>query len=151
MQSTQPAGGGSGRAAGSAAPAGGSLRWAGAVTAAAVLGGGAVGAGAYAGWWWVPFAVGAVLGVAGRCRGVRRGWALLVPALAAVAGWALPLVRLAVQGAPVGATSRTVAALAGLPGSAVLPITVTLLLAAVQALTGTWLARALTPRRWCHD
>jgi hypothetical protein len=117
------------------------------VLAAAVAGAALVAAGSFAGWWWLPFALGLVLGVASRLLRVPRSVALPVPVAAAVAGWAFPLAWRAASGAPIAATSRTVAALAALPDSAALPIALTLLLAAIQALTATWLAAALTPPR----
>jgi hypothetical protein len=40
-----------------------------------------------------------------------------------------------------------IAGLAGLPPHAAVTVTVTLLLAALQALAGAWLARAFAPRR----
>ena len=63
----------------------------------------------------------------------------------AVAGWALSLWIMALGGQPVGATARAVAGLAGLPPYAAVTVTVTLLLAALQALAGGWLGRAVRP------
>jgi hypothetical protein len=147
MTSSQPATGDAAESLDPAVVRAGSARPAWPVWAAVPVGGAVVAAGSFAGWWWLPFAVGLVLGVAGRLLGTRRGLALLVPALAAVVGWGFPLLRLAAHGDPVGGTAHTVAALAGLPDTAALPIAVTLLLAVVQALLGTWLGRALTPDR----
>ena len=78
-----------------------------------------------------------------------RYWFPSVPLalLAAVLGWAVPLWALALAGLPAGATARTIAGLAGLPPYAAVTIVVTLLLAALQVLTGAWLARAILPRR----
>jgi hypothetical protein len=105
----------------------------------------ASGLGAWLGAWWIPFLVGAAAGGLGRA-GTRRG--LLLTAVAgAVLGWAVPLWALALDGQPVGATSRAVAALAGLPAQAGVTVTVVLLLAALQVLAGAWLARAVVPKR----
>jgi hypothetical protein len=54
---------------------------------------------------------------------------------------------LALRGLPAGATARAIASLAGLPPYAGVTIVATLLLAALQALAGAWLTRALLPRR----
>ena len=63
-------------------------------------------------------------------------------------GWAIPLWVQALRGLPIGATARAIAGLAGLPPYAGVTIVLTLLLAALQALAGAWLAGALLPRRW---
>jgi len=99
---------------------------------------------AYVGAWFVPFLVGLAAGVAS-----RRYWFPSVPlsALAAVAGWAVPLWVMALRGLPVGATARVIAGLAGLPPYAAVTIAVTLLLAALAVFAGAWLARALLPRQ----
>ncbi|HEX4088888.1 MAG TPA: hypothetical protein VHZ33_09225 [Trebonia sp.] len=101
-----------------------------------------VAATAPAGLWFVPFVAGAAAGLA------SLRWRRLVPAatLGAVAGWALPLWILALRGLPAGATARAIAALAGIPPYAAVAVVVTLLLAALQALAGAWLARAFFPR-----
>jgi hypothetical protein len=54
---------------------------------------------------------------------------------------------LALRGLPAGAAARAIAALAAIPPYAAVAVVVTLLLAALQALAGAWLARALVPRR----
>lgn len=101
-------------------------------------------AGAVAGLWFLPFVVGLAAGVLSCYAGLRMS--LAGAAVAAIAGWAIPLWWLALHDAPVGATARTVAALAGLPPYAGVAVAVALLAAALQALAGLWLARALTPR-----
>jgi acyl-homoserine lactone acylase PvdQ len=68
-------------------------------------------------------------------------------AAGAVAGWALALWIMALSSLPVGATARAIAALAGLPPYAAVTVAVTLLVAALQALTGAWLGRTAFPRR----
>lgn len=100
-----------------------------------------VGAGALLGAWFLPLFAGAAAGLAARRR--------MLPVVVAVsaAGWAVPLAWLAARGQPIAGTARTIAALAGLPDSAVLVIAVTVLVAVVQALLGLWLVRALLPRR----
>jgi hypothetical protein len=99
--------------------------------------------GAYLGLWFVPFVLGVLAGVFAS----RAGGAVLNVTAAAVAGWAIALWIMALNHLPVGATARTIAALAGLPPYAAVMVAVTLLLAALQALTGNWLARAVFPRQ----
>jgi len=118
----------------------GALRWLLAAAAATAC----VAAGAAAGLWFLPFVAGLAAGIASRYAGLRAS--LAAAGVAAVAGWAIPLWWLALRGAPVGATARTVAALAGLPPYAGAAVAATLLAAALQAAAGLWLARALTPR-----
>jgi hypothetical protein len=107
---------------------------------------------AWLGAWWVPFAAGVGVGLLGRGlpgRGgprPRRG-CVLPAAAGAAGGWLIVLWLLALDGQPVGATARTVAALAGLPAHAWLAVTVVALLAVLQTLAGAWLARAVIPRR----
>lgn len=98
---------------------------------------------AQAGAWFVPFIVGVAAGVAS----LRWRRIVLLAVASAVVGWAIPLWVLALRGLPAGATARTIASLAGLPPYAAVTIVATLLLAALQALAGTWLTRALVPRR----
>jgi hypothetical protein len=99
---------------------------------------------AWAGAWFVPFVAGAGAGVAS----LRWRRMVLLAVAAAVAGWAVPLWVQALRGLPVGATARAIASLAGLPPYAGVTIVLTLLLAALQALAGAWLVRALLPRGW---
>jgi hypothetical protein len=98
------------------------------------------------GWWFVPFVAGLGAGFANRAGGWP--WRVAVPAVAVMAavGWAAPLWGGVLRGLPYGAVARVIAALTGLPGGAAAGVIVTLLLAVVQALTGYWLGRALTPR-----
>lgn len=100
---------------------------------------------AAAGWWFVPFAVGLVAGLANRIGGWRLRIALPCVAVMALAGWGIPLSWQVLRGQPYGSVARTVAALGGLPASAATGFAVTLAVAAVQALAGYWLGRALTP------
>ena len=114
-----------------------------AALAAAVL----IALGAAAGWWFLPFLAGLAGGAAARYGRWRLRVALPAAALVAAAGWAIPLGWQAVHGAPVRATARVVAALAGLPPHASVAIVVTLVVAAAQALAGLWLTWALIPRQ----
>jgi hypothetical protein len=107
----------------------------------------AIAAGAAAGWWFLPFIVGLAAGLAARYGRWRLRAALLACAVLAAVGWAVPLGWSAWQGAPVGATARVVAALAGLPAHAPVAIAFTLLVAVIQALLGCWLASSLIPNR----
>ncbi|MGE5135270.1 MAG: hypothetical protein ACM32E_20455 [Gemmatimonadota bacterium] len=115
---------------------------AGGLAAAAVIA-----AGAALGWWWVPFPVGLAAGAAARYGPLPLRAVLPALALAAAAGWALPLAGAALAGLPERQVARTVAALAGLPAHASLIFAVTLLVAVLQALAGCWVAAVLTPRR----
>jgi hypothetical protein len=103
-------------------------------------------AGAAVGWWFMPFVVGLLAGLANRIgRWPLRGGLPAVAVMAAV-GWAAPLWWLVLHGQPYGAVARVIAALAGLPGYAAAGMVMTVLIAVVQALVGYWLGRALTPR-----
>jgi hypothetical protein len=111
---------------------------------AAVGGVAAVTAGALAGWWFLPFVLGAAAGAASRYGRLRLRTVSLAVAVCAAAGWGAALAWPAVNGLPEGAVARTIAALAGLPPHAVVAIAVTLLVAVVQALCGLWLGRAVS-------
>ncbi len=110
------------------------------------VGGGAlaviiIAVGARAGYWFLPFAAGLVIGLAARNRSLR--FVLPIAVGVAVAGWAAPLAWQAAHGEPVVATAGIVAALAGLPASAGLVLAATFLVCAIQALAGVWLGRAI--------
>ena len=79
--------------------------------AAAVL----IALGAAVGWWFLPLLAGLAGGIAARYGRWRLRVALPAAALVAAAGWGIPLGWQAAHGAPVRATARVVAALAGLP------------------------------------
>ena len=98
------------------------------------------------GWWFVPFVAGVAAGITARYGRWRLRVALVAVTLTAAAGWGFPLWWSAWRGSAVGATARVVAALAGLPPHAAVAIAATLLVAAIQALFGLWLGRALSPR-----
>jgi hypothetical protein len=95
--------------------------------------------------WFLPFIAGLAAALAARRSRLR----ILLPVTAAiaVAGWAAPLAWQAAHGQPIMATALVVAALAGVPASGPLVVGVTLLVPALQAMAGTWLARAITGRR----
>jgi hypothetical protein len=102
--------------------------------------------GAAAGWWFLPFAASLAGGAAARYGRWRLRVAVPAAALAAAIGWSIPLGWQAAHGAPVRATARVVAALAGLPPHASVAIAATLLVAVLQALAGLWLAWSLIPK-----
>jgi hypothetical protein len=106
----------------------------------------AIAAGAMAGLWFVPFAVGLITGAAGRPGGWRGR--VLAPAVAvlAVAGWGIPLGWPSVRGEPAGATARVITELAGLHVAVPAGIPLTLLGAVLQALAGLSLGWAATAR-----
>ncbi len=95
--------------------------------------------------WFVPLIIGVIAGVAARFG----QWRLRVMAPAVVvicaAGWGAALIVPAVRGLPVGATARTIAAVAGLPAMVVVGVGITLAVSVLQGLAGLWLGRALTP------
>jgi hypothetical protein len=108
---------------------------------AAVMAGGAV-----IGWWFVPFGVGVLAGVANWVGGWRARVMVTALTFMAIIGWGVPLWWPAWHGEPAGATARVIAALLGLPAYAFVTFALTLLIAIAQALVGLWLGRALTPR-----
>jgi hypothetical protein len=101
-----------------------------------------LGLGAASGLWFLPFLAGIAAG-AGPWR-VRPALGLVVPAVAV--GWGAALWWPARSGAPVGATARVIAALAGLPPYAVVGVAAALLVGIAQAVVAVWLARAVTYR-----
>ena len=94
--------------------------------------------------WFAPFVVGVAIGALAGMWRVRARAAVLPTVVAAVGGWTIPLLWRAIEGQPVVATARVVAALAGLPPTGWLVIGVCLIVAAVQGLLGVWWARSLT-------
>ncbi|MBW1600750.1 hypothetical protein JJV70_01215 [Streptomyces sp. JJ66] len=117
------------------------------VVAAVTVGGGiaATALGTLVGLWFMPFLVGAVVGATSRFprKAPRTSRGYLTASVAAVLGWALPLAVQALGGAPVAEVARTTAALAGLPPLAGIVLTITLLIALIQALLGVWVGRTL--------
>ena len=105
-----------------------------------------VAVGALAGWWFLPFLAGLGTGLAARYGRLRLRATLPAAVAVAAVGWGAALAWLAVRdGLPEVSVSRSIAALAGLPASAVVAIAVTLVVAALQAAAGLWLGRALVP------
>lgn len=107
---------------------------------AVVAVGAVVAIGAYLGAWFLPF-------VAGLAAGLLSRYVASLPCLAGLVvavliGWALPLAWQSLTGAPVGATARTIASLAGLPPHTSVGVAVTLLVGVSQALVAFWLTRA---------
>lgn len=99
------------------------------------------------GWWFVPLVAGVAAGFTNRAG--DWPWRVAVPAVAlmAAAGWTVPLLLGALRGQPYGGVARVIAALTGLPADAAAGLALTVAIAAVQAVTGYWLGRALTLRR----
>jgi hypothetical protein len=105
-----------------------------------------VAVGALAGWWFLPFLAGLGTGLAARSGRLRLGTTLPAAVAVAVVSWGAALAWLALRdGLPEVTVARTIAALAGLPASAVVAMAVTLVVAALQAAAGLWLGRALAP------
>lgn len=105
----------------------------------------ATGVCAWAGAWWVPFAIGVAAGIPkAKWSPLSRG-GVLPAVIGAVIGWLVPVWVLALRGQPAGATARAIAGLAGLPPYAGVTIAVLALLAALQVWVGAWLARAVFP------
>lgn len=98
------------------------------------------------GVWFMPFVVGVVTGVAMRWGGWRLRVTVPAMVLVAALGWGIALWVTTLRGHPVGATARTIAALAGLPAFAAAAIGLTLAVSVVQALAGLWLGRAIASR-----
>jgi len=101
-----------------------------------------LGLGAAYGLWFLPFVAGIAAG-AGPWRARRALGSVL---LAVCAGWGAALWWPALSAAPVGATARVVAALAGLPPYSAVGVVAALLVGVLQALAAFWLARAATGR-----
>jgi hypothetical protein len=99
------------------------------------------------GIWYAPFVIGVAAGLADGYGGWRARVTVTAVVLMALAGWGVPLILMSVHGEPSGATVRVIGALVGLPAYAAAGVSLTLLIAAVQAVVGLWLGRALTPQR----
>jgi hypothetical protein len=113
---------------------------------ACVAGAVIVAAGALAGWWFLPFLVGLGTGLAAHYGRLRLRVTLPAAVAVAAAGWGAALAWLALRdGLPEVNVARSIATLAGLPAAAVVAIAVTLVVAALQAVAGLWLGRALAP------
>ena len=126
-------------------------RWPASVWLVALLAGAALIAGAAkAGWWFAPFVVGALAGLANWIGAWRARTAVPAIAVMAAVGWGVPLAWAEVHGQRYGAMARLISAILGFPASAVTGFAVTVAVAVVQAVVGYWLGRALTPHRE-HD
>ena len=102
--------------------------------------------GALAGLWFLPFLAGLGAGLVARYARLRLRVTLTAVVLVAAAGWGAALAWLALRdGLPEQSVARTIAALGGLPAHAAAGVAVTLLVAAIQAVAGLWLGRALAP------
>jgi hypothetical protein len=112
--------------------------WLAVCAAAAAL----AGVGARFGLWFLPF----VAGIAAGAGPWRARPALGLVVLAVAAGWSAAFWWPATSGAPMGATARAVAALAGLPPYAAVGAAAPLLVGIGQAVVAFWLARAVTYR-----
>jgi hypothetical protein len=121
-------------------------RWPGSVWLLGLVAGVMIIAGtAAAGWWFMPFCVGLLAGVANHVGRWPTRVALPAVVLMSAAGWVVPLSWSVLRGAPYGAMARITKALLGLPGYAVVGMLLALLIAVVEGMTGYWLGRALTP------
>jgi hypothetical protein len=102
---------------------------------------------AAAGWWFGPFVVGALAGLANRIGAWRGRVAVPAVIVMGAVGWGAPLAWAALHGQPYAAMAHVIAVIVGLPASAVDGFGLTVLVAVAQAVTGYWLGRALTPHR----
>ncbi len=122
-------------------------RWPASVWLLGLLAGSLIIVGAAAeGWWFGPFVVGVLAGLANRIGAWRVGVAVPALAVMAAVGWGAPLAWAELRGQPDVALARVIAGILGLPASAVVGFALTVLVAVAQALVGYWLGRALTPR-----
>lgn len=109
-----------------------------------LLAGALINAGAAAvGWWFMPFVIGLLAGLANHVGRWPTQVALPAVVLTSAAGWLVPLLWSVLHGAPHGGVARITAL--GLPGNAAVAGLLTVLIAVVQGMTGYWLGRALTP------
>ena len=122
-------------------------RWPASVWLLGLLAGSLIIVGAAAeGWWFAPFVVGVLAGLANRIGAWRVGVAVPALAVMAAVGWGAPLAWAELRGQPYVALARVIAGILGLPASAAVGFALTVLVAVAQALVGYWLGRALTPR-----
>jgi hypothetical protein len=95
------------------------------------------------GWWFMPFIIGLLAGLANHVGRWPTQVALPAVVLTSAAGWLVPLLWSVLHSAPHGALARITAL--GLPGNAAVAGLLTVLIAVAQGMTGYWLGRALTP------
>jgi hypothetical protein len=113
---------------------------------AAVTATAAIAATAIAGWWFMPFVLGVMTGVVTAWGCWRLRVAVPAIALMTMGGWGLALWVTALRGAPVGATSRVIAVMSGLPALGVITVAIALAVSGALGLVGLWLGRAVAPR-----
>ncbi|MEV5523206.1 hypothetical protein AB0N43_22395 [Streptomyces pseudogriseolus] len=111
-----------------------------ALTAAGTV---AVGLGAWANLWYLPFAAGVAAGLYGARRRPGPVRAAVLALLLGPVPWGALLAVRALRGDAVAGTAHTAAALAGLPASAVVTIVLTLFVPLLQTAAGSWFGRAL--------
>ena len=99
---------------------------------------------AVVGWWFIPFVIGLLAGLANYLGRWPVRAAVPAVVLMSAAGWVGPLCWSVLHDPPYAAVART-AALVGLPGDTAVGIALTVLVAVAQGLAGYWLGRALTP------
>jgi hypothetical protein len=96
------------------------------------------------GVWWMPFLVGAAIGLV-----IRRPLAAIpLGALSGLVSWLVPLAGLQVRYG-LGPTAASLAAIMGFDHQGALPVALTLLFGTLLGLTGAWLAHVgqmLMPR-----
>jgi len=102
--------------------------------------------GALIGWWFMPFVIGLLAGVANWVGRWPAKVAVLAVALAGAVGWAVPLSYSMAHGHWHAATVRITASQLGLPGTTAAGVALSIAVAVAQAVAGYWLGRAVTPR-----
>lgn len=120
-------------------PARTALGWVAGVVVGVLLGW----AGTTFGLWFAPLVIGLLVGVGTCLRGTRWPAAYGTGVAIAVVGWLLPLALRAADGQPVLDAADTTADLAGFAGAGIVVLLATVLIAALQAIVGTWLGRAM--------
>jgi hypothetical protein len=89
------------------------------------------------GVWWMPFLIGAAIGLV-----VRRPLAAIpLGALSGLVSWLVPLAGIQVRYG-LGPTAGSLAAIMGFDHAGSVPIVLTLLVGTLLGLTGAWLASA---------
>jgi hypothetical protein len=102
--------------------------------------------GAAIGWWFMPFVIGLLAGAANWVGRWPSKVAVPAVVIAALVGWAVPLAYSMARGQWYETTARITARQAGIPGTAAAGVTLSVAIAAAQAVVGYWLGRAITPR-----
>ena len=86
--------------------------------------------------WW---ALTLVIGIAAGILGVRRREAIVSGALAGAIGWAMPLLAMALTGAPVGRAAAVISGVIVAPAAGIPALAITLLGGALLGAAGAWL------------